>query len=206
MTALRLHSARQPTRKASPTARVRDQVSVHQGARNLHQPTHPTRAGGTYQDLRFVAFPGSSVSFSIPLAHTLLPRQQATFTDSTTIFFVCLNTAGSLPRPTTSSWATTSTGASNRSRPFASSLRTRSSIPRTSSSCAATTSARLSTGFTAFTMSVRLGSFELGRGEVFGLDLEETRMGWIWTRGPSSGRDGAAARVYCCWRKRCRVS
>ena len=58
-------SARQPPRQAGSAPGVRDQVPVHQGARDLHQPAHPPRARGAHQDLRCV--PLSPCSFDVVL-------------------------------------------------------------------------------------------------------------------------------------------
>ena len=64
-----LHSARQPAREAGATAGVRDQVPLHQGARDLYKPTHPPRARSTDQDLWSVP-----VVLSPPLSALTLPR------------------------------------------------------------------------------------------------------------------------------------
>lgn len=88
-------------------------------------------------------------------ANMLMVRFAVTSTASTTTFSACSNTAGSRPRPTTSSSATTSIAASSLWRPSACCSHTRSSTPRTSSSYAATTSARLSTVSMVSTTSAR---------------------------------------------------
>ena len=50
-------SAREQARETRPAAGVRDQVPVHKGARNIHQPTHPTRARSSHKDLWCAALP-----------------------------------------------------------------------------------------------------------------------------------------------------
>jgi len=46
-----LRSARKSARKGCTIARIRDQIPLHEGARDLHWTTHPARAGGADQDM-----------------------------------------------------------------------------------------------------------------------------------------------------------
>ena len=98
-------------------------------------------------------------------AHAFLPSfvriihhsivSQATSTVNITTFCASSNMAGSRPKPTTFSSATTSTEESSHLKPSVFSLPTRSNIPKTSSSCAATTNVPVSTGYMAFMTNVR---------------------------------------------------
>ena len=80
------------------------------------------------------------------------------YTDSITTCSAFSNTAVSLPKQITSSWATMSIEGNNPWKRSASFSPTRSSIPRISSSCEETTSVLRSTVSTGFMMNARGGT------------------------------------------------
>ena len=124
---------------------------MYKSKRNLHQPAHPTRARGSYQDLRLVlrCFPPFTIRLSF-LSHV-----KVTSMASITTFCDSLNTAGFHQKQTTYSLVTMWTEGNSLWRPSASYLHTRSNIPKTSSSSEAITNVPVSTGYMAFTTNVR---------------------------------------------------
>jgi hypothetical protein len=129
-------SARKPTRQASPTTRIRNQILVYESSRDFYQPTDFAGAGGTYKDLRFVCH---CLSFRSVF---FMPVHQVISMANITTFYVSSNTEAFHQKPTTFSLVTTLIGGNNRSKRSVFYSHTRSNILKTFSFCEAIMSVR----------------------------------------------------------------